>query len=337
MEITRKSNWVEVSGVDITDSESVRELGKTCAHECVVVFKEQLTEQTMYETMTQWGDPSRALIHKYVGEKLLTGRHWRELLINLGYISNAVDTFKEGMCRVSYSRNEKGKPTGIFTNGELDWHSDQQSHDDTQRMIGLMSLWGSKGSQTTFLCTNPMYELLNQEDRTMVDELVTVWAWDGGTMSEDLIESQMELVHYHMIPLDGMESPLKNTTASGREGIKFPSHSFSHFKGMTREESLRYREHLWSLLNKPEYIHTQNWEDGQAVFMDQNITLHARPTNVKDGDSRTMSRTVTYMNKIYPDAAPRDYVLFKGQKIPHMEFAQMVDTARRAEYYAEKP
>ena len=333
MKIKRLNNAVEVSDIDLHNDDECKELGRLAAQECAVFIDDAVSEARLHEIQTQWGDPSRALIHKYVGEGRLKGRHWRDFRLNLGYISNAVKDQQDGMCRVSYEVNKKGKPTGIFTDGQLDWHSDQQSHYDTQRIIGLMSLSGSKNSQTSFLCTAEAYDKLNHEDKTMVDELTTVWGWDGGKMAAGLsLESQMELVHYHMIPIDGMENPLRDETATGVPGIKYPSHSFSHFKGMSKADSLKYRDHLWSLLNKPEYIYTRDWKDGQIMFMDQNITLHARPTDVQQSDHRTMVRMVSHVNKLFDNQDPRDVVLFKGQKIPHDEFASMVDEQRIKEF-----
>lgn len=332
MKLTELNNAYQITDIDLSNDEECKELGRIVADKCVVFIDQKITEKRLFEIQTLWGTPSRALLHKYVGEKRLKGSHWREVLLNLGYISKGVEEFQEGMSRVSFAKNAKGKPTGIFTNGELDWHSDQQAHYDKQRVIGLMSLFGSKGSQTTFLQTGPVYESLNHEDKSMFDELVTVWEWDG-SMSQELIPSQMEIVKYNMVCLAGMECPVVDTTATGRKGLKYPSHSFKKFKGMSVEESQKVRAHMWSLLNKPENVYTQNWEDGQIVFMDQNITLHARPTNVKDGDKRTMSRMITYMDKLFENQEPNDYVLYDGQKIKHDVFAGMVDEQRRKEFY----
>jgi alpha-ketoglutarate-dependent taurine dioxygenase len=332
MKLTELNNAYQITDINLSNDEECKELGRIVADKCVVFIDQKITEKRLFEIQTLWGTPSRALLHKYVGEKRLKGSHWREVLLNLGYISKGVEEFQEGMSRVSFAKNSKGKPTGIFTNGELDWHSDQQAHYDKQRVIGLMSLFGSKGSQTTFLRTAPVYESLNHEDKSMFDELVTVWEWDG-SMSQELIPSQMEIVKYNMVCLAGMECPVVDTTATGRKGLKYPSHSFKKFKDMSVEESQKVRAHMWSLLNKPENIYTQNWEDGQIVFMDQNITLHARPTNVKDGDKRTMSRMITYMDKLFENQEPNEYVLYDGQHINHDVFAGMVDEQRRKEFY----
>lgn len=337
MKLNRLNNAFEVTDIDLSKDDEIAELGKVVADKCVVVIdKANIDEKRLYDIMTSWGDPSRALLHQYVGEKRLSGSHWREMLLNLGYISKAVEDMKEGMSRVSYAKNKKGKPTGIFTNGELDWHSDQQSHHDVQRVIGLMSLFGTENSQTTFLCTAPAFASLNHEDTSMVKELWSVWEWDEGKMCEDLIDSQKEIVRYHMVPYPKMECPLLDNTSTHRKGIKFPSHSFSHFRGMKKRESKKFRTHLWKQIHKPEYIYTQDWQDNQIVFMDQNITLHARPTNVKDGDTRTMSRCITYMNKLIdgPKNQPKDYIHWDGKVLDHETFASMVDKQRKKEYNA---
>ena len=329
MHIEQLNNAVKINDVDLYDDQQCIQLGRVVADKCVVVLDQVIEEDRLYDIQTLWGAPSRALVHTFVSEKKLKGRHWRNVLVNLGYIGRAIsDDKKEGLSRVSYELNEKGKPTGIFTNGELNWHSDQQAFNDSPRVIGLMSLWGTAGSQTTFLSTHQAYGNLNHEDRSIVDELVSVYAWDGGSAVKDLINDQKEIFKYHMVPVSGMESPLRDQTASGVQGIKFPSHSFSHFRGMSKKESLVYRDYLWTLLNKPEYIYTQDWKDGQIVFMDQNITLHARPTNVVYGSKRTMVRMCSYMDNLFPNCGLRDTVLYGGERIDFNVFAYMVNEQR---------
>ena len=221
MKIKRLNNAVEVSDIDLHNDDECKELGRLAAQECAVFIDDAVSEARLHEIQTQWGDPSRALIHKYVGEGRLKGRHWRDFRLNLGYLSNAVKDQQDGMCRVSYEVNKKGKPTGIFTDGQLDWHSDQQSHYDTQRIIGLMSLSGSKNSQTSFLCTAEAYDKLNQEDKTMVDELTTVWGWDGYPPGYDVVDSaELEILHMLVAGLDGIECPLVDATATSLPAFK---------------------------------------------------------------------------------------------------------------------
>jgi alpha-ketoglutarate-dependent taurine dioxygenase len=332
MKYIDNGNHIKVTDIDLYNDEECLELGRLAAHECIVFVDRPITERRLHEMQSQWGDTSRALMHKYIGERKVSGPHWRKLLTNLTYISKAVEDKQDGMTRVSFIKDEKGKPTGIFADGELDWHADQQTFLQPQRIISLASLFGSKNSQTSFLRTSEMYAKLNHEDKSMVDELVSVFEWDGGSMSYGTSEDQMEIVRYHMVPLNGIERPLKDQTATGREGLCWPSHSFSHFKGMDKEESKKYHEHLWSLLNKPEYIYTRDWQDGQLMIMDQNITVHARPTNIQEGNLRTMTRMISFVNNLFPGNEEYPWVMWNGQKIPQDDFVKMVDEQRIKEW-----
>ena len=334
MDVKFLNNAVKVNNIDLQNDHHCIDLGRLIASECVAFVDDSTDEPRLQEILNLWGQPSRELIHTYILEKRLTGRHWRNHLVNLSYITKPFkERFKENVhySRVSFDRDEKtNKPLGLFTSGELDWHSDQQANYESQKIIALMSLYGTKNSQTTFLSTAEAYSHLNHEDKTMVDELVTVYKWDGGTMCDDLDPEQKEIIRYNQVPLDVMESPLKDKTASGIEGIKFPSHSFSHFRGMDYQESRAYRNKIWDLINKPEYIYTHNWEDKQIVFMDQTITLHARPTNVQHGNKRTLVRMVTYLDKLFPETGkPKDRIMWNDKLITHDEFADKVDFRRQ--------
>lgn len=332
-------NAVQVSDIDLHDNDECLELGRIVAHECVVFVDQKVSEKRLHEIHTLWGQPCKAILHRYVGERLLGGKHWRNLLVNLSRASKPVDGIAaiDGMSRVSFVKNKRGKPTGLFTNGELDWHGDRQAIHDSQSVVGLMSLWGTQSSQTTFLCTAPAYDALNHDDKSMVDELVSVWEWDGGKMSEDLLAEQKEIIRYSAFPMPHMQSALIETTATGRKGFRFPNHCFDHFQGMGQEESVKYRDHLWGLINRPEHIYTRDWEDGQIMFMDQNITLHARPTNIKDGDARTLCRTISYLDRVFPDQAPSTEIVYGGERMTHEAFAQLADQYRRDIFYGTSP
>lgn len=338
MKLQHLQNAYRLDGIDLERDEDCLELGAMVADHCVILLEQSVSESRLHEIQTLWGQPASSIVDRYVGSGLLKGRHWRNLLLSMVRVSRVTEEIaeKRGLARVSFEKDEKGKSTGLFTNGELDWHSDQQSYVDNQTVVGLMSLWGSKNSQTAFLCTADPYQKLSLDDRSMVDELITVWNWDGGTMSEDLIPEQKEIVRYNMVPHSNMECPLLHHTASGVPGIRFPSHCFSHFRGMSKKESEAFKTHLWNQLNRPENIYTHDWEDGEVIFMDQNITLHARPTNVKDGDARTMARMISYLDNIFPGKGPLDYVMCNGETYDHDTFAAMVDAERRAEYQAER-
>lgn len=318
----------EVYDIDLNSDAEILELGRMVASQCIVFVDQQISTQRLAQVMEQWGQPSRALVHDFVIDRKVEGRHWREILLNLGLAATGVKEISKAVSSITYRKDEKNRPMGMFTNGELDWHSDQCAFDDAPRVIGLQSISDSADSQTTFLCTHDAYESLSSDMRSMVKELVCRHKWRDGVMAPGLNETQTLIIHYNMVPLDGMETRLYSENAVGLPGIKLPSHSFNGFVDMSYEESQKVFRELKKAIFQDRWVHTQNWQDGQIVFMDQEITLHARPTNVKDGDARLMSRVITYLDKICKTKLPSKTVRVDGKIYTHDEFAKLVDADR---------
>ena len=66
--------------------------------------------------------------------------------------------------------------------------------------------------------------------------------------------------------------------------------------------------------------------------MDQEITLHARPTNILDGNLRQMSRVITYLDKVCKTKLPNKIIRLNGEMYTYDEFAQLVDEDRRKKF-----
>jgi alpha-ketoglutarate-dependent taurine dioxygenase len=330
---------VEAYDIDWTCGEEVCELGKLCASECIVLVDEKVPTETLHNTMMEWGDASRAFIHNAVISKKLQGRHWREILLNLGFINRDIDEkFKGSVSMVSYKRDEKNRPKGIFQNGELNWHSDQYAFDDGQRIIGLCSVSDTENSQTEFLCTHDAYESLSSEMQSMVKELVVKHKWIDGAVAPGLNHSQTLLIHYNSVPIDGMETKLYRESCTGLSGMKLPVASFDGFVGMSMEESNKVMDEINKTLYKDEYIYTQNWKDGQLMFMDQEITLHRRPTNIEDGNKRTLMRVISYLNKLFDNEQSKilDKIRYNGDYYDQDEFLALVDKDRKRRFLLEE-
>jgi len=334
----------EVYDIDLAtaNQDEIMELGKLVEDQCNVFINQKVTPRRHYEIQTSWGQPSRALLHNYVVDKRVKGTHWRNLLANLGYVAREIhntDTdldMSPGMSQVSFRKDAKGRPTGIFANGTLNWHSDQCALDEAPRLNGLSSLHDSAGSRTDFLQTHDAFMELSSDMQSMIKELKVKHTWRPMGIAKDLSDAQQELTRYNMVSLDGQETPLYSETASGRPGIKFPSYTFNGFVGMSDAESWKIHSMLSQAIYNPDYIYQHDWQDGQVMYFDQSICLHRRPTNIVDGDQRTMTRIVTFMDKLYENAGPRDYVLWNGQKLTHNEFAVLVDADRKAAYEISK-
>ena len=71
--------------------------------------------------------------------------------------------------------------------------------------------------------------------------------------------------------------------------------------------------------------------------MDQAITLHARPTDVKDGDTRRMWRCSGYLDKLYPGKGPGTMKInLMGNEISWDELFAKIDKIQREEYNLKK-
>jgi alpha-ketoglutarate-dependent taurine dioxygenase len=322
---------VEIYDIDLNSDSEILELGKLVADQCIVYIDQPVTTQRLYGIMSQWGEDSRALIHNYVLGKKLTGRHWREIMLNLGFLTRGLGDLAGAVSRVSYQLDEKGNPEGLFPQGELDWHADQISRDDSQRIIGLHSISGSANSQTQFLCTHDAFESFSSDMRSMIKELVCKHKWRTGEegFCPGMNQKQERALRYNSLPLDGMETRLYSETVTGRSGIKLPHHSFDGFVGMGIEESNRIIQEIENKIYQDRYVYTQDWQDGQVVFMDQEITLHKRPTNLSHGNKRVMARVITYLNYLFPEKQPTTTVRYKGEILSHDEFAALVDQDRK--------
>lgn len=327
----------EAYDIDWNSNKEIKELGKLAANQCIVLVDEPVPVETVAQSMRVWGKPAGAIIHEYITSKRIDGRHWRDVLLMLGYtVTDLPRDLYHNVSRVTYTSDEKGRPRGIFSSGELDWHSDQCAFDDAQRIIALQSVSGSANSQTTFLCTHDAYDSLSSDMKSMVKDLYVRHRWRDGVMAPGLNSLQNLVAHYNMVPIDGMETALYRETASGLPGLKLPTHSFDGFVGLSKEESDKVIKTIREAVFKPQYVYTQNWHDGQVVFMDQEITLHARPTNITHGSKRNMLRTIGYVNYIFPNNVIASHVRYQGKMISHDELAMMVDQDRLRRFEEEQ-
>jgi alpha-ketoglutarate-dependent taurine dioxygenase len=321
---------VEAYDIDWNSPEEVLELGKLAAGQCIVFINDAPDTTVLSKVMHDWGDPAGGLVNGMVSKGVLKGRHWRDFYATIARtVYDLPDELHKNVVRVTYRKDKKGLPTGIFAQGELDWHCDQSSIDDVQRIIGLKSVADSANSQTQFLCTHDAYESLSSDMRSMVKELYVKHKWVMGAVAPGLDLAQNLIAMYNSVPINGLETRLYSETVTGLSGLKLPTHSFDGFAGMSREESDRILAELNAAVFKDKYVYTQDWQDGQLVFMDQEITLHKRPTNITHGNNRLMNRVICYLNKIFPHKQPVKHARFEGQEISFDELLEKVDQARK--------
>jgi alpha-ketoglutarate-dependent taurine dioxygenase len=341
MKVQKLQNAVEAFNFDINTDDEIADLGRLLADKQVVVVKQGITEKRHFDILNSWGSSGMSPVIYGIGTGKLKGLHWNAIRNTTARIGKLIDPAHRGrMQSVTFQKDRRGRALGIFTNGKLGWHNDQPSFESAGRVVGLASVEGTEGSQTTFLSTAEGYANLSQDDFTQVNELKCVYAWNEHSADHfagELIPEQRKIIRYNACPLDGLTSPLAAETASGVGGVHFPGLLFSRFLGMEKEESKKFLDHIWNILNQEKYIYTHNWRDGEVVYMDQAITLHARPTSVDDGDMRRLWRCSGYLDKLYPEHGPGTMKInVEGEDISWDELFKRIDAVRKEEYNREK-
>jgi alpha-ketoglutarate-dependent taurine dioxygenase len=328
---------LEIYDIDLNSNEEIEALGRVVAQQNIVFIDQQIEPKRLHEIMISWGNYSKSIVHEYLHQQKLKGRHWREVTANLGYTTKHVDkNISDAVTLVTYKYDKDGKPGGLFTEGELNWHQDQGSIDDSPRVIGLMSVSDSANSQTKFLCTHDAYASMSSSLQSEIKELYVKHRWITGNVAPGLNDRQQRVVKYNLCALDGTETRLYAESVTGLPGIKFPSYSFDGFVGMSESDSQKLYNELKKIVFKDKWVYTQDWQDGQIVFMDQEITAHCRPTNVTHGSLRTMVRTITYWDKLFPHAQPHDLIRYCGKMLTRDEIISIIDQARLQEFVEEE-
>jgi len=327
----------QVTDVDLNSHDELLGLGKIIAENAIVLVDQHITTHRLFDIMMKWGSPSKALFHELVAQKKMSGRHWRDIFLHLGYITKEIENqdLRSAVSVISYRTDVKNKPKGMFSTGELRWHSDQISAVDAPRVIGLQSVSNSENSQTQFLCTHDAFHSMSEELKSQVKELKCIHKWNEGLCAPGISVEQSKILRLNMVPVDDLVTPLYSKLSSGIDGVHLPTHTFDRFVGMSQSDSEKLYNHLCKTIYDEKYIYTQDWIDGQIVFMDQEITLHRRPTNVTSGSKRNMARVISYLNHIYPDDVPGQQFYLEDSKLTHEELMHLVDSRVRHEYEIE--
>jgi alpha-ketoglutarate-dependent taurine dioxygenase len=298
----------EMLDIDLASAseQEILELGFEHLHDLVtVVRKEQvggISLERFHAICASWAielqeggydqGQGHARLRQLYGDKWWTQRDKmtasdQELLDEIGRITGGVGHLI-GMLRVTGIRDEQGNHTGMFADGELDWHSNQQGTKDFAPAVGLLACEGAGGSRTDFLNTVDGYQALSPAWQTTCANLVAVHRWRDGAIAPGLNGMQTRILQMNMCPEDDVEVPLVAISPFGHKGLHFSFETIHHFKGMSEKESSEIVSYLKNHLIRDEYIYSHEWSDGDLLFFDNTVTLHRRPT--RDCSKRLMYR-----------------------------------------------
>ena len=179
-----------------------------------------------------------------------------------------------GVMRVTGHLTPEGRQTGFFGHDrELDWHCNKASNHQRHSYVTLYSVYGSKGSKTSWLNMADAYDDLPQEKKDYYEKLEVICGHKRGNYSDDA--SFVDHINHDVT------WPLVQEKY-GRKGLFFPFHQVFEFQlgydSITGVDFESEKEYLKDHILKDKYMYHHYWDDGDLVLSDQDITLHKRWT-----------------------------------------------------------
>jgi|TARA_S200000501_G_C20856878_1_gene758091 alpha-ketoglutarate-dependent taurine dioxygenase len=280
--------------------EELKELGELVLNKLVVYVNAEnasVTPERFQYIQTRWGDPISSDAGKRLEERVKKDG-WNKLYVETARDMKAMrKDMLPGMIRVTGIKDKKGNRTGMFADGELDWHSNQQSDNDGYApLIGLQGVEGTEGSSTEFLQTVDALNDLENDTRSEVEQLIAIHSFGADRISRGTSKSQALITNLQLVPEDNTEMPVLAIAPNGDKGMHFPWTSIVGFKDYTQEEFEKLFNYLVEHLWQDKYVYKHMWQDGEIVWMDQIVTLHRRPGS--DTSKRLLHRMCSNWSNI---------------------------------------
>lgn len=280
----------------ITDEEWM-EIGKIHLQSLVTIIRNtNLTLERYDELMWKWGSPRAANKADFI-KKYPKGWDWMWQCVHnnddamdpmdrrwLRVVSKMGEPTKLGrLTRVSGKKDEHGDPIGMFSEGELLWHSNESGRLHFSPGVALLGYENVVGSSTGFITTTDYYESVSESFRSELDEMIIVHKFTPGKINPGAPDDQDFLMHGNMCPVDGVEIPLVIQSPGGIRGLHYSINTVDRIKGLSKEESDKVFEKINKDLFVDKYIYDHWYQnDKDLCLFDNSITLHRRLGDIKN-------------------------------------------------------
>lgn len=168
------------------------------------------------------------------------------------------------------------------------WHTDDSYFEVPAKATMLQSLAiPDSGGQTRFANTRKAYEDMSDADRSSLDDLMAVHAYD----TKRAVARARALTDQEEQETRDVEHPLVRThEESGRKAIYFNPNRTDRVVGMPREQSDGLLDKLHAWLTKPEYQYHHEWRVGDILLWDNRCLLHSVNVDYPVGQERRHQR-----------------------------------------------
>ena len=165
-----------------------------------------------------------------------------------------------------------GDGTGLFSHGELLWHSNESGDIAFTPGVALLGDRGMCDSATGFMVTTPYYYSLSESFRSELDEMVLIHNFQDGKIN---VEGENNLLYKNMCPEPDTEIPLVIQSPAGIKGLHFPYNTVTGIKGMSNLEAKKVLAEIRKGLDP--YTYDYWWEnDDDLLIFDNSIVQHRR-------------------------------------------------------------
>lgn len=206
-------------------------------------------------------------------------------LMWLKSIEEATERTSNGyaLMKVAGGYTADGIPNGMFSEGELLWHSNESGTLTFTPSVSLLGWRNMVGSATGFVQTADLYDNLSQSMRSELDEMIIIHRYIPDKIGPGIPKSQDELLGINMVPENNKEVPLVITSPGGIRGLHYSINTTWQIKDMSMADSRQLFGYLNRELFTPENIF-DHWykQDNDLLLFDNTITLHRR-TGYIDG------------------------------------------------------
>ena len=194
--------------------------------------------------------------------------------------------------RVTGELNERGEP-GLFGHEEeLMWHCNRVSQPDRKPIVWLYSERGSKGSRTSYLNNILSYNDLPESKKQSIAH-IKLNVGDVMQFTDYLLTEGAQRAKQ---PIELHRPNLVFTNELGITGLFFSWNQIHFVEGMNQEDGRKLIDELQQFVEDEKYIYHHDWEDGDIVIAEQNLSIHKR-WEFKQIDKRVLHRfTFDYTN-----------------------------------------
>jgi len=181
--------------------------------------------------------------------------------------------------RITGRKDEDGNALGVFSSGELHWHSNESSEITFSPEVALLGGEHMTGSTTGFVQTVDAYNSFDDSFRSELDEMVVIHNYiPGGINDIELTDKnlgsmlQMEFC-YH----PDAEVPLVLTSPGGHKGLHYTTNTATGIKGMSQTDSDKIFKIIDNAIFTDKYIYDHKYKtDNELLLFDNSVTLHRR-------------------------------------------------------------